>query len=126
MAVTVTGVEGAQAAINGVVDDAKHMGDVFRMVAQAGEDAARNRAPVSTGRLSGSIAGAGDDRQATLAVGVAYWPYQEFGTRHLKARRYMAAGIRAMRKVAGKEIRKKLGDGYKSRAKSARAASKAK
>jgi len=124
VAVTVTGVEGAQSAINGVVDDAKHMGDVFRLIAQAGEDAARNRAPASTGRLSGSIAGAGDDRQATLAVGVAYWPYQEFGTRHLKARRYMAAGIRAMRKVAGREYRKKLGDGYRKRAKTARARAK--
>jgi len=124
MAVTVTGVPEAQAAIDGLVDDAKHMGDVFRMVAQAGEDGARARSPTATGRLSGSIAGASDDRQATLAVGVAYWPYQEFGTRHLKARRYMAAGIRAMRKVAGKEIRKKLGDGYRRRAKTARARAK--
>jgi len=124
MPVTVTGAEEAQAAIQGVVDDARSMGDVHRLIAQAGEDAARARAPASTGRLSGSITGGADDRQATLAVGVAYWPYQEFGTRHLKARRYMAAGIRAMRKVAGKEYRKKLGDGYRRRAKSARAAAK--
>ena len=124
MPVTVTGAEEAQAAIQGVVDDARSMGDVHRLIAQAGEDAARARAPASTGRLSGSITGGADDRQATLAVGVAYWPYQEFGTRHLKARRYMAAGIRAMRKVAGKEYRKKLDDGYRRRAKSARAAAK--
>jgi HK97 gp10 family phage protein len=122
---TVTGIPEAQAAIQGVVDDARSMGDVHRLIAQAGEDAARNRAPKgATGNLSGSITGGADDRQATLAVGVAYWPYQEFGTRHLRARRYMAAGIRAMRKVAGKEYRKKLGDGYKARAKNARAAAK--
>jgi len=124
MPAEVTGIPEAQAAIQGVVDDARSLGDVHRLIAQAGEDAARARAPASTGRLSGSITGGADDRQATLAVGVAYWPYQEFGTRHLKARRYMAAGIRAMRKTAGKEYRKKLGDGYKRRAKSARAAAK--
>jgi HK97 gp10 family phage protein len=121
---TVTGIPEAQAAIQGVVDDAKSLGDVHRLIAQAGEDAARARAPMSTGRLSGSITGAGDDRQATLAVGVAYWPYQEFGTRHLRARRYMAKGISAMRKIAGREYRKKLGDGYRKRAKSARARAK--
>jgi len=124
MPVEVTGVAEAQAAIQGVADDARSLGDVHRLIAQAGEDAARARAPSATGRLSGSIAGGADDRQATLAVGVAYWPYQEFGTRHLKARRYMAAGIRAMRKVAGREYRKKLGDGYRKRAKTARARAK--
>ena len=124
MPAEVTGIPEAQAAIQGVVDDARSLGDVHRLIAQAGEDAARARAPASTGRLSGSITGASDDRQATLAVGVAYWPYQEFGTRHLRARRYMAAGIRAMRKVAGKEYRKKLGDGYRKRAKTARARAK--
>lgn len=125
MPATVEGIPEAQAAIQGVIDDARSLGDVHRLIAQAGEDAARARAPASTGRLSGSITGASDDRQATLAVGVAYWPYQEFGTRHLKARRYMAKGISAMRKTAGKEYRKKLGDGYKARAKNARAARKA-
>ena len=124
MGATVEGVPEAQAAIQGVIDDARSMGDVHRLIGQAGEDAARARSPAATGRLSGSITGAGDDRQATLAVGVAYWPYQEFGTRHLKARRYMAAGIRAMRKVAGREYRKKLGDGYRRRAKNARTAAK--
>jgi HK97 gp10 family phage protein len=121
---TVTGVPEAQAAIQGVADDARSMGDVHRLISEAGIDAARARSPAATGRLSGSIAGDSDDRQATLAVGVAYWPYQEFGTRHLKARRYMAAGIRAMRKVAGREYRKKLGDGYRRRAKRARARAK--
>ena len=124
MPVEVTGVPEAQAAIQGVVDDARSLGDVHRLISQAGIDAARARSPVGTGRLAGSIQGDSDDRQATLAVGVAYWPYQEFGTRHLRARRYMAAGIRAMRKVAGREYRKKLGDGYRKRAKSARAAAK--
>jgi hypothetical protein len=122
---TITGVPEAQAAIQGVVDDARSLGDVHRLIAQAGVTAAQARAPVATVRLSGSIQGDSDDRQATLAVGVAYWPYQEFGTRHLRARRYLAAGIRAMRKTAGREYRKKLSTGYSKRAKNARAAAKA-
>jgi HK97 gp10 family phage protein len=124
MPVEVTGIPEAQAAIQGVVDDARSLGDVHRLIAQAGEDGARARSPARSGRLSGSIRGGADDRQATLAVGVEYWPYPEFGTRYQRARKYMAAGIRAMRKTAGKEYRKKLGDGYKRRAKSARAAAK--
>jgi HK97 gp10 family phage protein len=125
MPLTVTGVEPAQAAFDGIVEDARSLGDVHALIAQAGEDAARARAPVATGRLAASIASSSNDRQATLGVGVAYWPYPEFGTRYLRARRYMAAGIRAAKRTAGREYRAKMSASFRKRAKNARAAAKA-
>jgi hypothetical protein len=122
---TIDGVEAAQAAYQGLADDARNLGDVFRDIAQAGEDAARARAPVgATGRLGGSIKGSSSSSEATLAVGVSYWPYQEFGTKYLKARRYMAAGMRAAKRAAGDGFRKHLDASWKKRAKNARAAAK--
>jgi hypothetical protein len=58
-------------------------------------------------------------------VGVDYWPYPEFGTRLMRGRRYMAAGIRAAKRTAGREYRAKMSRSFKNRAKNARAAAKA-
>jgi HK97 gp10 family phage protein len=129
---TVEGIPEAQAAIQGVVDDVKNLADVHALIAQAGEEAARARAPKGeTGALSASISSSSNDREAILSInpyaqpGKFYWVYQEFGTKRLKARRYMAKGISAMRKAAGKGYRKKMGDNYKNRAKKMRARNKA-
>jgi hypothetical protein len=62
MPLTVTGVEPAQAAFDGIVEDARSLGDVHALIAQAGEDAARARAPVATGRLAASISSSSNDR----------------------------------------------------------------
>jgi HK97 gp10 family phage protein len=122
---TVEGVEAAQDAYRGLAADMRELADVHAAIAEAGEAAARAKAPVGrTGRLSGSIVTSSDSRSATLAVGVDYWPYQEFGTRYIRARKFMAAGIRAMRRTGGGAYRAKLSDAWKGRAKNARAARK--
>lgn len=97
---TVTGVEEAQRAYRGIADDAKDMTEPHRRIAAAGADAARARAPVASGRLAGSIAGVATERDATLTIGVAYWPFQEFGTRYVQAQRFGRAGMDAMAAAA--------------------------
>ena len=96
-------VEGADEAIRAyqaIADDARDMGDAHRAIAAAGADAARARAPRATGSLAATIAGDSTDREATLSVGVPYWPFTEFGTRYLLGKRYLGAGIDAMERAA--------------------------
>lgn len=98
---TVEGVDVCQRAYDGIAADARDMTEPHRTIARAGADAARARAPVGrTGRLSGSIEGKATERDATLTIGVAYWPFQEFGTRYLAGQRFGRAGMDAMRAVA--------------------------
>lgn len=98
--VTVEGLEAAQAAYAGIASDAKDMTEAHRAMADAGAQAARARAPVRSGALSGSIDGTATAQDAKLSVGVPYWPYLEYGTKFLNARRYMRAGIDAMERTA--------------------------
>ena len=98
--VTVEGVDVAQAAYNGIAADAKDMTEAHRAMADAGASAARARAPTRSGALSGSIDGTATAQDAKLTVGVPYWPYLEYGTKFLNARRYMRAGIDAMTATA--------------------------
>jgi hypothetical protein len=97
---TVTGVDVCARAYAAVAEDAKNELDAHRRIASAAESAARGRAPVRTGALAGSIAGKASEHDAELAVAMPYWPAQEFGTRYLTGRRYMAAGIDAGRAAA--------------------------
>lgn len=97
----VEGVEAAQRAYQGIADDARNMTAAHERIARAGADAARARAPVgATGALAATIDGRATDRDAQLVVGVTYWPYREFGTRYVAARRFMKAGIDAMTQTA--------------------------
>jgi hypothetical protein len=98
--VEVTGVDAAQAAYAGIAKDAQDMTEPHRAIADAGARAARARAPVRSGRLAASIDSDATPKEAVLSVGVAYWPYVEFGTRYVQGRRMMGAGIDAMRQAA--------------------------
>jgi hypothetical protein len=105
---TVEGADVAARAYQGIADDARDMTEPNRRISAAGEQAARSRAPVATGALAGSIAGDATDRAAELAVGVPYWPVQEFGSRRRVAQRFMAAGIDAMRAAAPDAYRDRM------------------
>jgi HK97 gp10 family phage protein len=105
---TVEGVDQAAAAYQHVADDAKNMSEPNRRIASAGEQAARNASPVRSGRLSASISGKGTEKDAELGVGVSYWPAQEFGTRYVMGRRFMRAGIEAMRAEAPRAYEDRL------------------
>lgn len=100
MSVEVTGAREAAAAYRAIAADARDMSAAHRRIADAGAQAASSRAPVRTGALAGSIEASSGPREATLAVGVPYWPATEFGTRYVRARRYLGAGIEAMRSTA--------------------------
>lgn len=104
----VEGADEAARAYQAIGEDARDMTDANRAIAGAGEQAARARAPAATGALAGSITGAADARSATLAVGVAYWPYQEFGTRYVLAKRYLRAGAEAMTAAADPAYRARM------------------
>jgi HK97 gp10 family phage protein len=101
--VTVEGVDAAARAYAAIAADARNLTDANRAIAAAGADAARSRAPRRTGALSGSITPDATPTAAELRVGVAYWPFQEFGTRYVAARHYMAAGADAMETAANRE-----------------------
>lgn len=105
---TVTGAEEAARAYAAIAADARNMTEAHRRIASAGADAARARAPVRTGRLAGSIDGRGTERDATLTVAVAYWPYVEFGTRWIEGRRFARAGIDAMHAAAPDAYRDRM------------------
>lgn len=99
--VRVEGATEAAAAYRAIAADARDMTEPHRAIADAGEQAARARAPVGrTGALSGSIRGDADAKQATLSVGVPYWNVQEYGSRYVRAQRFMAAGSDAMNRRA--------------------------
>jgi hypothetical protein len=106
---SVAGVPEAQAAYQGIADDARNMTEAHRLIASAGEAAARSRAPTGrTGQLAGSIKGSATERDATLTISVPYWPYQEFGTRYVTARRFGRAGIDAMTQTAPDAYRARM------------------
>lgn len=84
------------------------MTEPHRAIAAAGEAAAAARAPVASGRLAGSIRGDADAKQATLSVGVPYWNVQEFGSRYVRAQRYMKAGADAMAREAPDAYRERM------------------
>lgn len=98
--VKVEGATEAAAAYRAIAADARDMTEPNRAIADAGAAAAAARAPTATGALAGSIRGDADAKQATLSVGVAYWNVQEFGSRYVRAQRYMAAGTEAMAREA--------------------------
>jgi HK97 gp10 family phage protein len=106
--VSVTGATEAAAAYRGIAADARNMTEPNKRIAAAGEDAARARAPVRTGRLAGSIAGTATERDATLTIGVPYWPFQEFGTRYIQGQRFGRAGMDAMAAAAPDAYRERM------------------
>lgn len=105
----VEGVEAAQRAYGAIADDARNMTDAHERIARAGAEAARARAPVgATGRLAATIDGRATESDAQLVVGVPYWPFREFGTRYVAARRFMRAGIDAMTQAAPSAYRERM------------------
>lgn len=68
--------------------------DVYmRIVAREVAADARSFAPVDTGRLRNSIEVGGRDGYLVVFSTVEYAAYQEFGTRHLPARGFMAKAL---------------------------------
>lgn len=91
-----------------------------RQVLSIGLDAARGEAPRLTGQLIAGLDVVDVTREGgTLAATAPYSAYQEFGTRYVKARRFMRAGADAIDRAAGDIYREDLA------AKVAKAASKA-
>lgn len=108
MAVRVEGVPHATAAYAGIADDARDMRDPNRAIAETGARAARARAPHRTGALGASIEANATEREAVLSVAVPYARFQEYGTRYVRARRFMAAGREAMRETAPDAYRARM------------------
>ena len=106
--VRVEGVAEASRAYQAIAADARDMTEPNRRIAAAGEDAARARAPIRTGRLSGSIQGSATAAAAELRVGVPYWPFVEFGTRWIQAQHFAKAGMDAMSAVAPDAYRARM------------------
>lgn len=106
--VVVEGAEEAAAAYQGIAADARNMTEPHKRIADAGADAARARAPVRSGALAGSIEGTATERDATLTIGVPYWPFQEFGTRYVLAQRFGQAGRDAMAAAAPDAYRDRI------------------
>ena len=113
---TLTRVEGVPEAVRAyqsIADQAADMTPAHRTIVEVGVRAARAAAPRATGTLAGSIGGEAAPAEATLEVGVPYWPFVEFGTRYVKGRRFMGAGIRAALEVAPDAYRAALEDDVK-------------
>lgn len=62
------------------------------------EGAAKNNAPRDLGTLIGSIRSRNDDETATVFTPLEYAPYQEYGTRKMRAQPYMRPALDKNRK----------------------------
>lgn len=79
--------------------------NVFLMLALRVEREARLRAPVDTGRLRNSIThrivGTGYAIVAEIGTDVEYAVYQEFGTAHTPATRFLGSALQAVAQQLG-------------------------
>jgi hypothetical protein len=71
-----------------------------RRVLGIGLAEAQREAPIKTRELIGSITIDATADGGELSVGVAYAPFQEFGTRYVRGRRFVKAGADAMTDAA--------------------------
>lgn len=71
-----------------------NMRRAMEAVALVAEGYAKDYAPKKTGRLQASIGHSSDEHEAIIGTDVEYAPYQEFGTRNMRANPYLrpAAG----------------------------------
>jgi hypothetical protein len=82
-----------------------------RTVLAVGLDAAQGHAPVRTGVLRAGIVIADVTPQGgALGAQAPYSPYQEYGTRHVRARRFMRAGADAIERAAPDAYRRDLAE----------------
>ena len=93
-------ISAAVEAYKAVAAGAADMREPNAALSEIGQTAAVARAPHRTGVLGSAIESSADERASILSVSVPYARWQEFGTRYVHARRYMAAGRRAMRNAA--------------------------
>ena len=56
-------------------------------------DYAKNLAPVDTGRLRSSLRHEEDERSTTIGTDVEYAPYQELGTRNMRAQPFLRPAV---------------------------------
>jgi hypothetical protein len=90
-----------QAALASLAPAAADMSAPTRSVLSVGLDAARGAAPVRTGELRGSleVLEVGPDG-GTLAATAPHSRFLEYGTRYVRARRFMRAGSEAIARAA--------------------------
>jgi hypothetical protein len=107
-------------ALGDLGKDAADLSAPTRTVLSVGLDAARGAAPRLTGALIGGLDVVDVTPEGgTLVAAAPHSRYQEYGTRYVKARRFMAAGSEAIHAAAGDIYRDDLA------AKIGKAASKA-
>jgi HK97 gp10 family phage protein len=73
---------------------------------RAGEQTAKQQAPVRTGFLRNSITTTRSPQGGSLVSRANYSAYVNFGTRYMAARPYFTAGVTRMREVHDAEWRK--------------------
>lgn len=77
------------------------LADPIRTVLAIGLDEARAGAPIRTGALVSSIAVRDVTKTSgELAATAPYAPFMEYGTRYVRARRFMARGAAAIERAA--------------------------
>jgi len=70
-----------------------HVQEAMQSEAEAMKNVARSRCPVRTGRLRDSIYARVQDWIIRLGAAVPYAVYQEFGTRYIRARRFLSDAV---------------------------------
>lgn len=91
-------------AFDQLAASAGDLSEPSRTVLAIGLDAARAGAPVRTGELAGSIAVDVTKDGGELSASAPYAPYQEFGTRYVRGRRFMRRGADAIAGAADPEF----------------------
>jgi len=71
----------------------RHVQEAMQFEAEAMQNVARARCPVRTGRLRDSIYGEVQDWIIRLGAAVPYAVYQEFGTRFIRASRFLSNAV---------------------------------
>lgn len=94
--VEVRGADEAAGALHAIAADAHRQADANATLAAVGADAIRSAEPSRTGALRGSTDASSDEGSAAVTIGVPYWPFQDRGTRYVRARRFVERGAAAM------------------------------
>lgn len=94
--VQVVGADAFAASCQAAAKDLQSMDAASRNAATQTAGQARSRAPRLTGRLAASIVGKPDGKggfEVTVQLGEVYPVVQEYGSRYVRAKRYMRAAI---------------------------------
>lgn len=93
MSVSVSGVDGALALVNRLLDADGVLAEGISQGAEIAAEAARGMCPVRTGALRSSIKTECSGTHAEISANCSYAGYVEFGTYKMAARPFMVPGL---------------------------------